>query len=136
MNIKKEYQQATNPKTFNEFLDGNGALSNRGEIAERARYDWHARKLNFEEHFRGQVLMQVTAYRSTRDHQWAAEHDLLFAANGAAVNISVSGLAQANRARPLVPYVEKLHQGMDVVSELPHRTLRELDKETWQGIVD
>lgn len=136
MNIKKEYQQATNPKTFSEFLDGNGALSNRGEIAERARYDWHARKLNFEEHFRGQVLMQATAYRSTRDHQWAAEHDLLFAANGAAVNITVSGLAQANRNRPLVPYVEMLHQVLDAVSELPHRKLRELDKETWQGIVD
>lgn len=136
MNIKKEYKQATNPKTFNEFLDGAGALANRAEPAEKARYDWHARKLRFEEHFRGQVLMQATAYRSTQDQQWAAENDVLFAANGAAVNISVSGVAQANRNRPLAPYVQMLHQVLDAVSELPHRKLRELDKETWQGIVD
>lgn len=136
MRIKKEYQQATNPKPFNEFVEGNGALSNRGEIAERARYDWHARELTFEEHFRGQVLMQATAYRSTRDYQWAAENDALFAANGAAVTISVSGLAQANRNRPLAPYVEMLHQVLNAVSELPHRKLRELDKGIWQGIVD
>lgn len=136
MKIKKEYQQATNPKTFSEFIEGNGALSNRAKIAEKWRYDWHARKLHFEEHFRGQLLMQATAYRSTRDHQWAAENDLLFAANGAAINISVSGLAQANRNRPLEPYVEMLHQVLDAVSNLPHRKLRELDKETWQGIVD
>jgi hypothetical protein len=47
--------------------------------------------------------MQTTAYRSTRDQQWTVENDLLFAANGAAVNISVSGLARVNRNRPLTP---------------------------------
>lgn len=71
-----------------------------------------------------------------RDQQWVAENGLLFAANGAAVSISVSGLAQANRNRPLAPYIELLHQVLDVVSALPHRNLRELDKQTWQSIVD
>jgi len=136
MDIKQEYQKAINPQTFGEFLDGGGALANRAELAAASGYDWHARKLRFEEHFRGQVLMQATAYRSTRDQQWAAENDLLFAANGAAVNISVSGLAQANKNRPLAPYVEMLQQVLATVSALPHRNLRALDKQTWQGIVD
>ena len=131
---KTEYRDIVNPKQFNEFLDGQGALSNRDEIAERFDYDWHARKLKFDNHFRGQVLMQATAYQSTRDHQWAAAHDPLFRACGASVEISVSGLSQANRHRPLEPYVVLLQQVMDTVARLPHRKLRALDKETWQGI--
>ena len=133
---KAEYRQYVNPKQFNQFLDGQGALSNRAEIADQFGYDWHARKLRFEQHFRGQVLLQATAYQSTRDQQWAAANDPLFAANGAAVQISVSGLAQANRKRPIEPYVVLMQQVMDAVAGLPHRKLRALDKETWQGITD
>jgi hypothetical protein len=109
-------------------------LSNRAEIAEQFDYDWHARKLNFDSHFRGHVLLQATAYKSTRDHQWAAAHDPLFATCGAAVQISVSGLAQANANRPVEPYVVFMQQVMDAVARLPHRKLRALDKKTWQGI--
>ena len=133
---KAEYRQYVNPKQFNQFLDGQGALSNRAEIADQFGYDWHARKLSFEQHFRGQVLLQATAYESTHDQQWAAANDPLFAANGAAVQISVSGLAQANRNRPIEPYVVLLQQVMEAVARLPHRKLRALDKETWQGITD
>ena len=134
--IQPEYRKIANPKAFNEFLDGGGALSNRDRIAAEFDYDWHARKLTFETHFRGHVLMQATAYRSTRDHQWAAQEDPLFAGCGAGVEISVSGLAQANKNRPLEPLVVLLRQVMDAVAALPHRRLRALDKETWQGIVD
>jgi hypothetical protein len=81
------------------------------------------------------VLLQATAYRSMRDHQWAAAHDVLFLANRAGVEISVSGLAQANRKRPLEPYLAMMQAVMDEVAHLPHRKLRALDKETWQGIV-
>ncbi len=133
---KVEYRSFVNPKQFNEFLDGQGALSNRAEVAEQFDYDWHARKLKFEPHFRGQVLLQATAYQSIRDQQWAAANDPLFAANGAAVEISVSGLAQANRNRPIEPYVILMQQVMEGVANLPHRRLRALDKETWQGITD
>lgn len=80
--------------------------------------------------------MQATEYQSTRDHQWAAEHDPLFAACGADVEISVSGLAQANRNRSLEPLVVILQQVMDAVARLPHRRLRALDKKTWRGIID
>jgi len=131
---KPDYRQFVNSQQMTSFLEGGGALSNRQEIAEQFGYDWHARKLDFETHFRGQVLLQATAYESVRDHQWAAQHDPLFAANGAAVQISVSGLAQANRNRPLEPYLVCMQQVMDVVARLPHRKLRALDKETWQGI--
>ena len=131
---KPDYRQFVNPKQLNQFLEGGGALSNRQEIAEQLGYNWHARKLEFETHFRGHVLLQATAYESTRDHQWAAAHDPLFATCGAAVQISVSGLAQANRNRPLEPYLVCMQQVMDAVARLPHRKLRALDKKTWQGI--
>lgn len=133
---KVEYRSVVNPTQFNEFLDGQGALSNRAEVAEQFDYDWHARKLKFDQHFRGQVLLQATAYRSLRDQQWAAANDPLFEANGAGVDISVSGLAQANRNRPIEPYVVLMQQVMETVATLPHRKLRALDKETWQGITD
>jgi hypothetical protein len=132
---KAAFRPYVNPKQLAKFLDGGGSLANREEIADAFDYDWHARKLKFDSHFTGHVLMQATAYESTRDHQWAAQNDLLFQASGAAVDISVSGLAQANKNRPIEPLVVFLRQVMDAVAALPHRKLRELDKETWQGIV-
>jgi hypothetical protein len=132
---KPEYRKIATPKAFSQFLDGNGVLADRDITAERFDYNWHSRKLTFETHFRGHVLMQATTYRSTRDHQYAAKDDPLFAACGARVEISVSGLAQANKNRPVDPLVVMLQQVMNAVADLPHRRLRALDKETWQGIV-
>lgn len=133
--LKSEYRDIANPRQMKEFLDGKGILARRQEVADQFKYNWHSRKLTFETHFRGHVLMQATAYRSTRDHQWAAENDAVFLANGAGVEISVSGLAQANRNRPLEPYLAMMQGVMAGVANLPHRKLRVLDKETWQGIV-
>jgi hypothetical protein len=133
--LKNEYRDLANPKRMREFLNGKGVLAKRQEVADQFNYDWHARQLNFEQHFRGLVLMQATAYRSTRDHQYAAENDVLFHANGAGVEISVSGLAQANRKRPLEPFLAMLQAVMTAVENLPARKLRVLDKRTWQGIV-
>lgn len=133
--MKENYRNFSSINQFNRFLDGNGILANRREIADAFEYDWHGRKLTFETHFRGHVLMQATAYESTHDHQWAAGHDRLFEASRAAVNISVSGLAQANKNRPIEPYLLLMQQVMNGVANLPYRRLRELDKETWQGIV-
>lgn len=134
--LHPEYRPLANPKQLNTFLSGQGALDNRAEIAEQFGYNWHARKLDFETHFVGHLLMQATAYQSTRDHQWAAANDPLFAAHGAAVQISVSGLAAANRNRPIEPYQVLMQQVLDASAKLPHRKLRNLDKETWQGITD
>lgn len=77
----------------------------------------------------------MTDYTSTHDHQWAAQNDPLFEACGANVDISVSGLAQANKNRPLAPVLGLLRQVMTAVAQIPHRQIRDLDKETWQGIV-
>ena len=63
------------------------------------------------------------------------QNDALFLANQAGTDISVSGLAQANRNRPLEPLLILMQQVMDTVADLPHRKLRALDKRTWQGIV-
>lgn len=134
--LKPEYRDLANPRQMNQTINGQGLLADRQEIAEQFDYNWHARKLNFERHFRGHFLMQATAYQSTRDHQWAAENDSLFAAYGAGVEISVSGLAQANRNRPIEPLIVLMQSVMDAVAKLPHRRLRALDKKTWQGIVD
>jgi hypothetical protein len=124
------------PKIFNQAIDENNVIGNRDGLAEQFGYDWHARKLHFESHFRGHLLMQMTAYTSTRDHQWAAKNDPLFAACGAGIEISVSGLAQANRNRPLAPLMILLQQVMNAVAHLPHRRLRALDKGTWRSIVN
>lgn len=133
--LKPEYRALANPKQMRKFLDGQGILADRQQVAEHFDYDWHARKLTFESHFRGHILLQTTAYQSTRDHQWAAAHDPLFLANHAGVQISVSGLAQANRERPLEPLVVLAQAVMEAVANLPARKLRALDKKTWQGIV-
>jgi hypothetical protein len=134
--LKPEYRKLMKPNHLTQTIDKQGVLADRQEIAEQFNYDWHARKLTFEQHFRGHLLMQATSYTSTRDHQWAAENDPLFAACGAGVEISVSGLAQANRERPIEPLIVLMQNVMDTVARLPHRRLRALDKQTWQGIVD
>ncbi len=55
--LKSEYRDLANPQQLREFLNGDGILTKRQEVADQHNYDWHARKLTFEQHFRGQVLM-------------------------------------------------------------------------------
>jgi hypothetical protein len=133
--VPAEYRTLANAKQFNQFLDGDGTLTNRDNVAAEFDYDWHARKLTFEPHFRSQVLLHLTNYRSARDIHWAMQNDPLFQANGAQVEISVPGLTQANAQRPLEPYLVMLQQVLDTVAELPHRRLRAIDRETWTDIV-
>ena len=129
------YRQLANPKHFSRFLDGNGVLSNRDEIADRFDYNWHARKLTLEPHLRSHVLLHITKYASARDLQWAMREDPLFEATGVHIEISVPGFTQANAQRPLEPYLVMLQQVMDAVARLPHRRLRRLDKKTWRSVV-
>jgi hypothetical protein len=133
--LHTEYRPLANPKQLNRFLDGNGALANRDEMADRFDYDWHARKLKFEPHFRSQVLLHITNYTSAHDLQWAMREDPLFEATGVHIGISVPGLTQANAQRPLEQYLVMLQQVMDAVARLPYRRLRRLGKKTWQSIV-
>lgn len=132
--LSAPYRHLAHPKAFDAFLDGAGALANRSELAQASNYDWHARKLDFERHFRALVLLHVTNYSSSRDLTWAAENDLLFRALKADFDISVCGFGQAMRKRPLEPYWQMLTQVMQAVSNLPQKRLRGLDSKTWRGI--
>lgn len=133
--LRAGYRKLANPVQFNRFLDGGGVLANREEVADRFDYDWHARKLTFDPHFRSHVLLNITKYKSSRDLQWAMREDPLFAANGVHIEISVPGFTQANAQRPLEPYMVMLQQVMDATARVPYRRLRGLDKKTWQSIV-
>ncbi len=128
------YRDLADPKAFNEFLNGAGALANRDVHAEAYDYDWHARKLDFERHFRALVLLHVTRYKSARDLTWAAEEDMLFQALQADFDISARGFGDAVRGRPIEPYWHLLNQVMQAVSQLPHQRLRGIDSQTWRRI--
>jgi IS4 transposase len=134
--LHAEYRHLANPRQLDRFLDGGGVLVHRDETADSFDYDWHARKLTFEPHFRSHILLHMTKYRSARDLQWAMREDALFEATGVHVEVSVPGFTQANARRPLEPYLVMLRQVMDAVARLPHRRLRRLDKKTWRSIVE
>jgi hypothetical protein len=72
-------------------------------------------------------------YKFFRSRLPDAENEFLLHANGAGVEISVSGLAQANRNRPLEPCLAMMQAVMTAVENLPARKLRVLDKRTWQA---
>ena len=123
-----------NPRAFEDFLSGGGALSGRGEVAEEHDYDHRARELHFEEHLRSLVLLHVSEYESGRDLTWAAEEDLLFAATGADFDISASGYGDAMAGRPIEPYWHMLGEVMDAVSAVEPERLRGVDSQTWEQI--
>jgi hypothetical protein len=54
--LQSSYRSLANPTEFEDFLSGNGALSERDVWAEEVGYDHRARKLDFERHFRALVL--------------------------------------------------------------------------------
>lgn len=132
--LSAPYRHLANPKAFDRFLDGRGALTDRDDIADTYNYDWHARKLDFEGHLRALVLLHASSYRSSRDLTWAAENDLLFKALKADFDISVSGFGQAMRSRPIAPYWHLLDRVMQAVAHLPHQRLRGLSSQSWQQI--
>lgn len=134
--LKAEYRELATPKGFDDFLNGQGVLGNRADLADQFAYDWHARKLTFEPHFRALLLQHATDYASARDLQWAAENDILFESHQADFEISVPGFARANAERPLEPFLVMLQQVMDAVAQLPYRRLQGINKETWEAIVD
>lgn len=134
--LAPEFRQLADPQHFRSFVNGQGALANRQDLADEHDYDYRARKLTFEPHFHALILLHATNYESTRDLVWAAENDKLFAANQAAFDISVPGFAGANKDRPLAPFVSMVQQVMQTVAQLPHRRLRTVEKQTWESIVD
>ena len=133
--LKPEYKALANPVQMDQFCQGNGVLPDLEEIGEAHGYNYGHRKLDWLTHFRGHVLLTTTDYKSARDHAWAAKNDPLFQANGAAVDVSFSGLAQANKNRPIEPLMDVLERLFDAAQKAPHRRLNQLDKQTWEGVV-
>lgn len=44
--LKPEYRALANPKQMRKFLDGQGILADRQQVAEHFDYDWHARTIS------------------------------------------------------------------------------------------
>lgn len=139
--LKKDCRPLASPSVFAQFLEGEGAMTDRARWADEADYNRHARKLDFEGHLRALVLLHTTAYESTayesaRDLAWAAAEDLLFRALGADFDISVPGLGQAMAERPIAPYWQMLERVQAAVERLPHQRLRGISGEEWSAIAD
>lgn len=132
--LKAPYRPLANPRHFQQFLNGGGALANRDQLAHTAGYDHNVRKLDFEHHFRALVLLHTTSYRSGHDLAFAAREDVLFQALGADFALSVPGLSYAMKRRPIEPFWTMLEQVMQAVGALPHQRLRGVQSRTWQQI--
>jgi len=64
--LKSDCRPLASPSVFEQFLDGDGAMTDRDALADEAGYNHHARKLDFERHVRALVLLHTTAYESAR----------------------------------------------------------------------
>lgn len=132
--LQSSYRSLANPSEFEDFLSGNGALSERDVWAEEVGYDHRARKLDFERHFRALVLLHTTDRTSGRDLSTAAREAPLFKATGSDFDISVAGFGDAMADRPIEPYWRMLTRVMDQVKTLPHQRLRGIEAETWRQV--
>ena len=70
--LKPGYKQLASPKGFKQFIDIGISEEERQAIADTYDYDFHARKIKFEPHFRALLLQQCTEPDSLRDLLTAA----------------------------------------------------------------
>lgn len=134
--LESPYRSLANPVEFENFLSGNGALSDRDAWAEAVGYDHRVRKLDFERHFRALVLLHTTDRTSGRDLSTAAREAPLFKATGSDFDISAAGLGNAMADRPIDPFWQMLTRVMEAVENLEHQRLRGIDAETWDQVTD
>lgn len=137
--LQPSYRSLANPSEFEDFLSGNGALSERDAWAEEVGYDHRARKLDFERHFRALVLLHTTdrtSRTSGRDLSAAAREIPLFKAVKSDFDISVAGFGDAMADRPIEPYWRMLSRVMEEVKTLSRQRLRGIEAETWEQIAD
>lgn len=134
--LQPSYRALVAPTEFEDFLSGNGALSDRDAWASAAAYDHRVRKLDFERHFRALVLLHTTDRTSARDLTDAAKEAPLFKALRSDFDISVAGFGNAMADRPIEPYWRMLKRVMSAVEDLEHQRLRGIDAETWDRVAD
>src|SRR5262245_54038204 len=98
------------PKPLQQALDRAVTPQRRREIAEQSGYDAQAQKLTFDPYLRALLVRQLMG-GSLHDLQHGMAHDLLYAAHGARLEISVPALSKANAQRPAQAF-------WDVVAEV------------------
>jgi hypothetical protein len=133
--VRPQYRALVSPRNFEQFLNGVIPPDRRAGLAERFDYDWHAHKLFFEPYFRALVTHRFTA-GSLNDLQYGMAHDLLYAAHGAKLEISVAALSKANANRPVEPFLLLLGDIFKAIGKIPKsgKVLRQVDTGTLKGI--
>lgn len=134
--LKSSFKQLASPKQFNEFMDIGISPEERQTIADAYGYDFHARKIKFEEHFRALLLHQCTEPDSLRGFGDAINNDILYKACGAHMDVSVAALSKAHSKRPVGPYIEVLNRVITAIGHIPKmgKVLRKVDSKTLEGI--
>ena len=133
--VRSKYRNLVSARNFERFLNGVISPERRAELADRFDYDWHAHTLFFEPYFRALVTRQFTG-GSLNDLQYGMAHDLLYAAHGARLEISVAALSKANANRPVEPFLYLLGDVLQAIGKIPKsgKVLREVDTATLKGI--
>jgi Transposase DDE domain len=106
------------PKPLQQTLDRAVCAQRRREIAEQSGYDAQAQKLTFEPYLRALVVRQLMG-GSLHDLREGMAHDLLYAAHGARLEISVPALSKANAQRPAQAFWDVLAEVLATVDALP-----------------
>jgi len=134
--LKPAFRQLASPKQFNQFIDVGISEEERQAIADVYGYDYHARKIKFEPHFRALLLQQCTEPDSLRGFGDAVNNDILYKACGADMEVSVAALSKAHSKRPVEPYIEVLNRVIAAIGHIPKmgKVLREVDSKTLEGI--
>jgi hypothetical protein len=110
------------PKPLQQARDRAVAPQRRREIAEQSGYDAPAQKLTFAPYLRA-LLVRHLMGGSLPDLQHGMAHDLLYAAHGARLEISVPALSKANAQRPVQAFWDVVAEVVATVDALP-RTAR------------
>ena len=138
LRLRSAFKHLASPKQFDQFLGNVLSQEERQTIAESFNYDFHARKIKFESHFRSLVLHQCTEPESLRGLGDAINNDILYQACGAHMDVSVAALSKAHAQRPLGPFIEILNRVITSIGNIPKsgKILRDVDSELLDGIYD
>jgi Transposase DDE domain len=106
------------PRTLQQALDQAVSPQRRYKIAQQSGYDAQAQKLTFEPYLRALVVRQLVG-GSLHELQHGMAHDLLYAAHGARMEISVPALSKANAQRPSQAFWDVVAEVMAAIDTLP-----------------
>ena len=134
--LRPAFKHLASPKHFSQFINNGISKGGKQAIADAYGYDYHARKITFESHFRALILHQCTEAKSLRGLGDAINNDILYNACGAHMDVSVAALSKAHSRRPLEPFIDILNRVITSIGGIPKygRVLRDVDSEVLQGV--